>query len=124
MQAANANPLYEAYVKGWDNFEPQSAQTTFASAIQIGDPVSIDRAILALKASDGVVADATEEELMDAAAIADRTGARPPLRLFLVCVARVILFAEICCHPPFFVPIDICSCACCQSCAHRRRAVE
>lgn len=78
MQAANANPLYQAYVNGWDNFEPQEARTTFASAIQIGDPVSIDRAILALKASNGVVEDATEEELMDAAAIADRTGAPLP----------------------------------------------
>ena len=50
------------------------ARTTFASAIQIGDPVSIDRAILALKATDGIVAEATEEELMDAAARADLTG--------------------------------------------------
>lgn len=73
-QAANADPLYKAYVNGWENFEPQAAKTTFASAIQIGDPVSIDRAILALKASNGVVEEATEEELMDAAAIADRTG--------------------------------------------------
>lgn len=78
VQAANANPLYQAYVNGWENFEAQSAKTTFASAIQIGDPVSIDRAILALKASNGVVEDATEEELMDAAAIADRTGVPPP----------------------------------------------
>ena len=50
------------------------AQTTFASAIQIGDPVSIDRAILALTATDGIVEEATEEELMDAAARADLTG--------------------------------------------------
>ena len=50
------------------------AQTTFASAIQIGDPVSIDRAILALKDANGIVEEATEEELMDAAARADRTG--------------------------------------------------
>lgn len=50
------------------------AQTTFASAIQIGDPVSLDRAILALKETDGIVEEATEEEMMDAAARADRTG--------------------------------------------------
>jgi threonine synthase len=73
-QAANADPLYQAYVKGWDSFEPVKAKSTFASAIQIGDPVSIDRAILALKESNGVVEEATEEELMDAAARADRTG--------------------------------------------------
>lgn len=73
-QAANANPLYQAYKNGWDTFEPIKATSTFASAIQIGDPVSIDRAIYALQQSNGVVEEATEEELMDAAACADRTG--------------------------------------------------
>lgn len=61
-------------VQGWKHFEPMTAKTTFASAIQIGDPVSIDRAILALEATDGIVEEATEEELMDAAARADLTG--------------------------------------------------
>ncbi|CAD7705332.1 unnamed protein product [Ostreobium quekettii] len=73
-QAANANPLYQAYLHGFDSFKPVKAKQTFASAIQIGDPVSIDRAIVALKATDGIVEEATEEELMDAAAQADRTG--------------------------------------------------
>jgi threonine synthase len=73
-QAANANPLYQAYTKGYDKFEAVKAQTTFASAIQIGDPVSIDRAIMALNDTNGIVEEATEEELMDAAARADRTG--------------------------------------------------
>ena len=54
-QAANANPLYRAYKAGWDNFAPVKAQTTFASAIQIGDPVSIDRAILALNETNGAL---------------------------------------------------------------------
>ena len=73
-QAANANPLYLAYQKGYDAFHSVKAKKTFASAIQIGDPVSIDRAVLALKETNGVVEEATEEELMDAAALADRTG--------------------------------------------------
>lgn len=73
-QAQNANPLYTAYKTGFKHFEPVKAQTTFASAIQIGDPVSIDRAILALQDSNGIVEEASEEELMDAAARADRTG--------------------------------------------------
>lgn len=38
---------------GYDNFKPVKAKTTFASAIQIGDPVSIDRAVLALRETDG-----------------------------------------------------------------------
>lgn len=80
-QAANANPLYQAYQQAKGNFnsidksyQPMKAKSTFASAIQIGDPVSIDRAIMALKDADGIVEEATEEELMDACARADRTG--------------------------------------------------
>lgn len=74
-QAANANPLYLHYKSGWEEeFKPVKANTTFASAIQIGDPVSIDRAVYALKKSDGIVEEATEEELMDAMAQADSTG--------------------------------------------------
>ncbi|KAI4311330.1 hypothetical protein MLD38_036235 [Melastoma candidum] len=73
-QAANANPLYLYYKNGWNEFKPVKAGTTFASAIQIGDPVSIERAVHALKNSDGIVEEATEEELMDAMAKADSTG--------------------------------------------------
>lgn len=73
-QAHNANPLYRAYKNGWDTFAPVKAESTFASAIQIGDPVSIDRAIYALTACNGIVEEATEEEMMDAAAEADLTG--------------------------------------------------
>ncbi|KAL0877939.1 hypothetical protein Bca101_027645 [Brassica carinata] len=74
-QAANANPLYLHYKSGFDkDFNPMKAEATFASAIQIGDPVSIDRAVYALKMSDGIVEEATEEELMDATALADSTG--------------------------------------------------
>ncbi len=91
-QAENANPLYQAYQKGWDNFEPVKAKTTFASAIQIGDPVSIDRAILALEATNGIVEQASEEELMDAAARADRTGAFCFVIEDVVMVAYYILY--------------------------------
>ncbi|KDD75510.1 pyridoxal-phosphate dependent enzyme [Helicosporidium sp. ATCC 50920] len=73
-QARAANPLYRAFRSGWDSFRPLKAETTHASAIQIGDPVSIQRAILALEATQGVVEEASEEELLDAAARADRTG--------------------------------------------------
>ncbi|KAL1345140.1 hypothetical protein HN51_018925 [Arachis hypogaea] len=73
-QAANANPLYLYFKSGWKDFKAVKANTTFASAIQIGDPVSIDRAVYALKNSNGIVEEATEEELMDAMAQADSTG--------------------------------------------------
>ncbi|XP_020253543.1 threonine synthase 1, chloroplastic-like [Asparagus officinalis] len=73
-QAANANPLYLYYKSEWKDFKPVIASQTFASAIQIGDPVSIDRAVHALKATNGIVEEATEEELMNATAQADQTG--------------------------------------------------
>ena len=73
-QAANANPLYESFLKGFDSFESQTARTTLASAIQIGAPVSWQRAIKTLREFNGVVEQATEDELANASALADRTG--------------------------------------------------
>ncbi len=73
-QAQKANPLYLAYEAGWENFEPITAGATEASAIRIGNPVSVRRAIRALKAFDGVVEQASESELAEASAAADRAG--------------------------------------------------
>jgi len=73
-QAQNANPLYRSYLKDFESFEPMQAQKTLASAIQIGNPVSIEKAIRTLKQFDGIVMDATEQELADAAAMGDMTG--------------------------------------------------
>jgi len=73
-QAEKANPLYLAYKQGWDSFEPITAGHTEASAIRIGNPVSVRRAIRALQAFDGVVEQASESELAEASAAADRAG--------------------------------------------------
>lgn len=73
-QAANADPLYQSYQQGFERFEPQRARPTLASAIQIGHPVSWERAVRTLKRFDGVVGEATEDELANACARADRTG--------------------------------------------------
>lgn len=73
-QAQAANPLYLAYKKGFDKYEPITASPTEASAIRIGNPVSIRRAIRTLSRYDGVVEQASESELAEAAAAADRTG--------------------------------------------------
>ncbi|MFN0252208.1 MAG: threonine synthase [Kofleriaceae bacterium] len=73
-QAAHASPLYASYRAGWAPLAPVKAQTTLASAIQIGNPVSFAKAVRALKAFDGVVEIATEAELADASAHADRDG--------------------------------------------------
>ena len=72
-QAAAANPLYLAYKNNWD-FHPIAAKPTLASAIQIGNPVSVKKAINTLRKYSGIVEQATEAELSDAAARADRTG--------------------------------------------------
>jgi threonine synthase len=73
-QAANANPLYLSFLKNFETFEAVQAGTTLASAIQIGNPVSYKRAVKVLKEFEGVVEQATENELADEAARADRTG--------------------------------------------------
>jgi len=73
-QAENANPLYRAFQNSFKSFEPMQAQKTLASAIQIGDPVSIEKAVRVLQQFDGIVEQASEEELADAAALGDKTG--------------------------------------------------
>jgi threonine synthase len=73
-QAQAANPLYESYKAGFERFAPMVPQSTLASAIQIGNPVSVHKAIRTLRTYDGVVEQASEAELADAAARADATG--------------------------------------------------
>lgn len=73
-QAENANPLYLSYLKGFKEFHSVKAKKTLASAIQIGNPVSVNKAIKTLKDFDGIVEQASETELSDAAALVDRTG--------------------------------------------------
>jgi threonine synthase len=73
-QAEHANPLYLSFLKGFRAFEPVTAKKTLASAIQIGNPVSVKRAIKVLQRFEGVVEQASEQELADESARADRTG--------------------------------------------------
>jgi len=73
-QAEAANPLYLSYQRGFEVFEPIAARPTVASAIQIGNPVSIDKAVDALRRYDGIVEQASEVEIAEACARADRTG--------------------------------------------------
>jgi threonine synthase len=73
-QAERANPLYLSYQNGFKEFHAVQAKTTQASAIQIGDPVSVNKAIRSLKEFDGIVEQATEDELANAVGRANRTG--------------------------------------------------
>ncbi len=73
-QASKANPFYQSYRNGFDEKASIQADTTLASAIQIGDPVSYEKAVQAIQGSNGIVEEATEHELANATAVADRTG--------------------------------------------------
>jgi threonine synthase len=74
-QAAAANPLYLSWLRGFEGgLEPVTARPTQASAIQIGNPVSYPRAVRTLQAFEGVVEQATEDELANAAARGDLAG--------------------------------------------------
>jgi len=73
-QAENANPLYLSYLNGFKEFTAVPAKKTLASAIQIGNPVSYERARQTLIDFDGVVEQASEAELANTSAQADRTG--------------------------------------------------
>src|SRR2546421_11075089 len=73
-QAERANPLYRSYLTNFEKFEPIQAEKTLASAIQIGNPVSFEKAVRILRQFSGIVEQASEEELADAAALGDRTG--------------------------------------------------
>jgi threonine synthase len=91
-QAEAANPLYVAWTAGKREVTPMKAQATQASAIQIGNPVSAPRAMRALDAMNGVVEQASEEELCEAAARADRTGmfTCPHTGVALACLEKLV----------------------------------
>lgn len=73
-QAENANPLYLSYLNNFEEYSPVKAKKTLANAIQIGNPVSFNKAVRILKQFDGIVEQASEQELADAAAMVDKTG--------------------------------------------------
>ncbi|NUP06757.1 MAG: threonine synthase [Polyangiaceae bacterium] len=99
-QAEHANPLYLAYQRAKaENRElseqdvvPLVAKPTLASAIQIGAPVSAPKAVRALLDARGVVEQATEAELADAVARADRTGLFncPHTGVALACLEKLV----------------------------------
>ena len=73
-QAARANPFYESFKGGFKEKVRVTAQDTLANAIRIGDPISYEKAKKAVIETDGIVEQATEQELASASAHADLTG--------------------------------------------------
>jgi threonine synthase len=104
-QAEQANPLYLAYQRSQaehrslraEDFTPIAAGKTLASAIQIGNPVSLPKAVRALVRTRGVVEQASEAELADAVARADRTGMFncPHTGVALACLEKLVAQGEI-----------------------------
>ncbi|RJS16872.1 threonine synthase [Corallococcus sp. H22C18031201] len=91
-QAQRANPFARAFRGGFREWVPMQAEHTLASAIQIGNPVSFRRAVRMLQAFEGVVEEATESELANAAARADREGtfACPQTGVALAAVEKLV----------------------------------
>ncbi len=99
-QAAHASPLFQAFARAQaagrplreEDYAPVVARATLASAIQIGAPVSLPKAIRALVACEGLVEAASEAELADAAALADRSGlfTCPHTGVALACLQKLV----------------------------------
>lgn len=73
IQAAGAAPFASSFA---DNFSVRYrvAAETIASAIRIGDPASYDRAVTAIRATNGVVASVSDDEILEAKAVVDANG--------------------------------------------------
>ena len=73
VQAQGANPLYRHFASGFRDFQPVKAQT-IATAIKIGNPVNLQKAIRTLEWTGGVVEQVSDQQIMDAKAIVDGVG--------------------------------------------------
>ncbi len=73
IQASGANPFFRSFVNGFSKRERVQAQT-IATAIKIGDPVSYTRARRVIEESNGVVEEVTDQEILAAKTVIDRSG--------------------------------------------------
>ena len=73
IQAEGANPLYRHFSGGFRQFEPVKADT-IATAIKIGNPVNLQKAIRALEWTSGIVEEVSDQQIMDAKAVVDGAG--------------------------------------------------
>jgi threonine synthase len=73
-QAAQADPFFRSIKNEFSEKTSVTAGETLANAIRIGDPVSYQKAVAAVKETNGIVEQATEQELAAASAKADLTG--------------------------------------------------
>jgi threonine synthase len=73
VQAAGAAPFAKAFAEGFVTRHRVRAETR-ATAIRIGDPASWDRAVTAIRETDGRVVAVSDEEIFAAKAVVDHAG--------------------------------------------------
>ena len=73
VQAAGAAPFARAFAEGFVTRHRVRAETR-ATAIRIGDPASWDRAVAAIRETDGRVVAVSDEEIFAAKAVVDHAG--------------------------------------------------
>jgi threonine synthase len=73
VQAAGAAPFAAAFARNFDRLDSVQA-TTIASAIRIGAPASYQRAVRAIRSTNGVVLSVTDAEILAAKVAIDRAG--------------------------------------------------
>jgi threonine synthase len=73
IQAKGANPFYRSFAEQFATRHRINAET-FASAIRIGDPVSFDKAVAAIRYTNGVVEQVTDDEIRAAKRTIDGYG--------------------------------------------------
>jgi threonine synthase len=73
VQAAGSAPFAASFRDGFNTRHTVRAET-IATAIRIGDPASYDRAVRAIRETDGVVLSVTDDELLEAKAVIDASG--------------------------------------------------
>ena len=74
VQAAGAAPFVRSFEEGFAAKHTVKAETV-ATAIRIGNPASYERAVVAIRETNGVVLSVTDAELMEAKAAVDGCGA-------------------------------------------------
>ena len=73
VQAAGAAPFARSFAEGFVTRHTVKAETV-ATAIRIGDPASYDRAVRAIRETDGVVLAVDDAEMLEAKAAVDACG--------------------------------------------------
>jgi threonine synthase len=74
VQAEGANPLARMWRSGSNHLEPIANPHTAATAIRIGAPRSWKKALRALRMTNGLVPDVSDEEIREAKAMIGRDG--------------------------------------------------